>query len=599
MVYFESKKRGGPARIGVLETGKKEIETPCIIDEAVEINDKESLWFSSKSPKKEINILPSKTSPNYVPEDVAEYFGKQNIKIESNLDEKRIISPVIGGGNWPDLRKKLADNAPKSEIITIESLKKLRVQDEFIKIISKIRETVNENTAIFAPGIATPQNLSFFVYLGIDLFDSTLASLEASRDIYLTKNGSEPLNYLKELTCCCPICSNLDIEQIRAKEKQKRTKLLEKHNKNILNQEIKTIRNYIKKEEFREYVEKNVRSTPYLTAGLRNLDKIHYDYLEKRTPTFEQTRVLANTVDSLNRPQIKRFRERVLERYSPPTSDIAVLLPCSAKKPYSRSKTHRIISSALRDIGNQMIVTSPLGLVPRELEITYPAQHYDIPVIGEWFDDEKKMIKNLIKNYFSKNRFEKIIVHLDGELLGPIKKIFNQLGMEPKFTSKNRDPRSRKSLKQLKKEINGFNGINSERETIRSLCNYQFGDQEGESFIKDTQIRGRYPKLILHANNKQLAAISPQYGALSLTIRGAEKINTSNYEVKIGSFYPEGSVLAPGVIQASEKIRPNDEVIFYGEKAFGVGRAKMSGFEMEESDRGIAIKTRHVKEIQT
>ena len=64
--------------------------------------------------------------------------------------------------------------------------------------------------------------------------------------------------------------------------------------------------------------------------------------------------------------------------------------------------------------------------------------------------------------------------------------------------------------------------------------------------------------------------------------------------VKIGDFLPKGSLLAPGVVDADEQIRPGDEVIVVGEKAFGVGRARMSGWEMKASRRGVAVEMRHV-----
>jgi len=36
--------------------------------------------------------------------------------------------------------------------------------------------------------------------------------------------------------------------------------------------------------------------------------------------------------------------------------------------------------------------------------------------------------------------------------------------------------------------------------------------------------------------------------------------------------------------------------VFCGEKAFGVGRAKMSGWEMVESRKGMAVQVRGVEE---
>jgi len=36
-------------------------------------------------------------------------------------------------------------------------------------------------------------------------------------------------------------------------------------------------------------------------------------------------------------------------------------------------------------------------------------------------------------------------------------------------------------------------------------------------------------------------------------------------------------------------------VIITGEQAFGIGRAKMSGWEMVQSRRGVAVEIRHIK----
>lgn len=49
------------------------------------------------------------------------------------------------------------------------------------------------------------------------------------------------------------------------------------------------------------------------------------------------------------------------------------------------------------EVVHEVIVTSPLGIVPMELEMIYPAAHYDISVTGEWSLDEREMVKsNLI-----------------------------------------------------------------------------------------------------------------------------------------------------------------------------------------------------------
>ena len=61
---------------------------------------------------------------------------------------------------------------------------------------------------------------------------------------------------------------------------------------------------------------------------------------------------------------------------------------------------------------HEVIITSPLGIVPRELELMYPASRYDIAVSGYWDEDEKKMIQNLLQRYLETCDYEKIIVHV-------------------------------------------------------------------------------------------------------------------------------------------------------------------------------------------
>ena len=65
---------------------------------------------------------------------------------------------------------------------------------------------------------------------------------------------------------------------------------------------------------------------------------------------------------------------------------------------------------------------------------------------------------------------------------------------------------------------------------------------------------------------------------------------------EIDDFVPQGSVLAPGVVDAGDDVRVGDEVVVEGPSALAVGRAGMSGPEMTGSTRGIAVQVRHSRE---
>jgi archaeosine synthase len=97
-------------------------------------------------------------------------------------------------------------------------------------------------------------------------------------------------------------------------------------------------------------------------------------------------------------------------------------------------------------------------------------------------------------------------------------------------------------------------------------------------------------------DGEQLATLVAQYGTLSFTLAGARhwvESDAPTKRVDIDAFVPQGSVLAPGVVDASDSIRVGDEVVVEGPKAFAVGRAEMSGPEMAASTRGVAVEVRH------
>ncbi len=304
------------------------------------------------------------------------------------------------------------------------------------------------------------------------------------------------------------------------------------------------------------------------------------------------------TYEALRRPEVLRWHERIIERYTPPRGiKLAIILPCSARKPYSKSRSHRIFREYIRRgadkklcLIHEIILTSPLGLVPRELEASYPANCYDIPVTGEWSEVERKASSRLLEDYLSKAKVN-AIAHVDGAL----REICEEHGII--LTKKN--IMSKASLKDLEEKIReALKGIKIKAdcqkrkiEAVRKICDFQFGMHASEFLLPENVIiRGRQ----IFYNNTQVAALN-KHGYLSLTLEGGELLkNFGKYLVEI-SFFPEtNSIFCVGVTSADEDIRPNDEVIvLYNDKVVGVGRALLSGEEMVKARKGLAIALRH------
>ncbi|MDY6960266.1 MAG: archaeosine synthase subunit alpha, partial [Halobacteriota archaeon] len=309
----------------------------------------------------------------------------------------------------------------------------------FVNSIVKVRESIPSDTALYTPAAATPENLAILIYAGVDLVDDTIAKISGFRDLYLTNEGEVPISELScELPCLCEVCGDRTSESFKKLKKKERSLLISRHNELKLTEEMRRVRHHIMNGSIREYVEKQCRSSPFLCASVRLFDR-EPQFLEKRTPVARGNVLYANTMESLDRIEIRRFASRVRDRYDPPSKKkILVLLPCSARKPYSTSPSHYSFIQALngyRDNLHEVIITSPLGVVPRELELVYPAAHYDIPVTGYWDREEKAWVSGRLEDYLRDNRYEEIIAHLDGAYRDICEEASSRLNLKMEYTS--------------------------------------------------------------------------------------------------------------------------------------------------------------------
>ena len=489
---------------------------------------------------------------------------------------------------------------------------------EFVRRIIDARTVIPSDVALWAPAIATAENAALLFYMGVDLIDDTNAVIQGYQGVYHTEEGAVSLRELEDLPCTCSVCASLTADELREKDNKEKTLLIAKHNTLLLEKELKKVKAHIRAGSLREYVELKVRASPFLTAVLRLLDHEEEEYFEKRTPVARNHGMMANTMESLKRIEVKRFASRVLERYEPPMGKILLILPCSARKPYSISPSHLKFREAIeryRGRIHELILTSPLGVVPRELEMVYPAAFYDIPVTGYWDAEEREWVSSCLRAYLERNakNYDHIVAHLSGTYKELCSRVAEDLGIDVVYTCKEgEEVTSKEALKRLKERIaelcgdkERLSGFEKKVSMLKAMADYQFGIGAGSELIsrkegEKIKISGKFPAYKLSVHGEVLARIVSEYGLLTLTLKGARRIERflTAYTVHIGDFLPKGSILAPGVVNADEQIRVNDEVIFVGEKAFGVGRAKMSGWEMVESRRGVAVDVREVEKIE-
>ncbi|MGD0817356.1 MAG: DUF5591 domain-containing protein, partial [Methanomassiliicoccales archaeon] len=276
------------------------------------------------------------------------------------------------------------------------------------------------------------------------------------------------------------------------------------------------------------------------------------------------------------------------------------LIPCSAKKPYSSSKSHQAFKRVLTSLSNfdvvhEVIITSPLGAVPRELELYYPAAQYDIPVTGHWDREEVAMVQEMVKRIVSFG-YEHVICHLgdESEFVMPVLDEYVDTTKTASCTAKDSLDRLYEVLQKYCSEFTRVPRGLDRSSSMRSSAIFQFGEV-GSALTEGCEVSGSYPYSRIMAGRTQLGMLTPDRGMISLTLDGAERIAPSGkFWVNMKDFEMTGNLFAVGVDGADPDIRIGDEAIVMRKgKVEAVGVAMMSGEEMADSAKGEAVRIRH------
>lgn len=331
VMQFNVKKRDGPARIGEFTIENKKIITPNILfvntnrfkaPEFAEILLTNTILKSKKPSFKVLKNIKGKKHELTVSDffvyskDVTKELHEAAIKIYKKKD----IDCYVVQGNKDTIDTALKNN-PADIFIVANTAQLLSQPKNFVDFIVNLREKIGYEKFIYLPSVCEPTNFALFAYLGIDLFDSVSVILAARNDILLFSNDAYNKNTLFENPCNCPSCN-----KFHGRPSDMSSQHILNHNYYKMLNELKHVRNAISNGNLRGLVEARVKSSPTLTAILRNLDRNHYSFLEERTPVSSKSKLLATSKESLLRPEIKRFQERIIERYRKP--EIAKVLLC-------------------------------------------------------------------------------------------------------------------------------------------------------------------------------------------------------------------------------------------------------------------------------
>lgn len=475
-----------------------------------------------------------------------------------------------------------------------------------------LRSKIPMSWLAIAVGRIDPGTIPLLYYLGFDVIDIGHAQEAAAKHIRLWQNGSESIiEDQQPRYCACASCQDLPDAK-----SSKTVELLQDHNINVYRSILSESVAAMSNGRLRWLVESMTHNSPAHASILRRVDRQMYAFLEEFTPASGTQIVPLIGPESYYSPAVQRFRENVVTRYMPPAEKrIVLLLPCSAKKPYSDSKSHRRFLETLEaSLGNatshvaQVILTSPLGLVPRELERIFPAANYDIPVTGEWDTEETTIAADALITHLKKFSQDVVIVaHVSGGYLGIVNTAEDSISHSIIYTSPDTSPTSRESRNALYETLTDMKtvlelGSKPSRvleEIVRATADFQFGRGAGDLLVpENARLKGKvYRQILCRIGNEQVCSFIADSGLLSLTLDGAKRLaQLGHYWVRLDAHVVKGgSVFAVGVQEADTSIRPGDEVIIFNnnDEVIAVGRSEMSGREMCELERGRAVSIRH------
>lgn len=276
-----------------------------------------------------------------------------------------------------------------------------------IDILLGLRENIPENLRDTIPvhvfGI-TGNLVPILAYLGVDSFDSSTYVQEARGLGYIDPETHRPRPVLEmeEWTCRCRVCRQVSLPELQdalmseirnrpllnGHYKSKYYSDIALHNLEMDFQIVQGTRQAIEADSLQEYVIQHVERFPELRPALDviareddtlrlRLTRMTVRAPQKKEPGISERAVsLRYTPDSFN---------ILLNSYRPPEDRCVLLvIPCSGGKPYSISRSHRLIAERLTQalgeratLVHKVTLSGLYGPVPEEYENEPAVLGYD------------------------------------------------------------------------------------------------------------------------------------------------------------------------------------------------------------------------------
>src|SRR5439155_8141440 len=199
---------------------------------------------------------------------------------------------------------------------------------------------------------------------GCDLFDSSSYAKYAKDGRMMFEDGTRHLVDLVDNPCACDVCGSHTPDELR--KAPDRELLLGLHNLAVSFAEIRRVREAIRAGRLWELAAARAQTHPTLMDGYRRaLD--HAAWIETTEPISKPSAFFFTGPESARRPEALRVRERLLALWAPRSDDVMLPAP-TPQKPVGEAYAE----AAAKAPGRQLAAKSAFGIIPFELDGTYP-----------------------------------------------------------------------------------------------------------------------------------------------------------------------------------------------------------------------------------
>ncbi len=582
----------GPTICGQLEREKERIDLPILIDLSDECR---TLYPFDPELKIEHDTPEDLNRKGPIQEEV-----QRALKLAGAID-------LATGIGLSRNRFKMGRNEDLTEIpLTSERLSSTIMDDPhaITRVLEEMKRIGPSSSPLYLPGAGGSEDLEVLFYLGVEIFDTSRAKMEAFSGRFYTMSSYISTEAVigiggVESVCSCKACRESGKDGISPRS-------VSDHNVAMMVRRLAMAHLKLKEGKLREHVMGVLSGKPAWMSVLRRMERgDNWDILSHTHSWRRNEQVPVTYRDDLNSPDFRLWRERLKNDFTPlEHKKVLLLLPCSASKPYSGSRTHTRIAKELssvkgwKAICQRLVLTSPIGVVPMELESLYPASHYDIPVTGSWFHDEIEIIRGLTSSVIKKGDFRTIVsFHRESREFFPEGSdgIFDGVEfVDVHLLSEKEGRRPEDVLREVLASKMQDQVIMEGRrnEILEALKLIEFSLKVHLEPMEGFRIKRSWRGIELMRG--KISLFDLQKGGPVPTLQGAEMMWNSEGQGKrvlTGDFTPKGTLFSQGVMGTSGDIRPMDIVLIgHGKDLRGVGRALIPGNVMTSGISGKAVK---------